>query len=212
MQYAKDVRSTTVAYGPKHFAVGLSIGEIILYNVTTCQKAMKFQLAQNARFPTFCRDGNRLAASGKSEIRIWDTATGDLLHSFQASDEPLALSFSDGDKGLMTAARGHKVNVYDLKSESEPESYSWLDDEEIDDTEFRRLPIGLQFNKDQTILAIVYKGLPILTWDIEDEALLGMCERVSHVSSRRPSTHLLVVAMVFNPASSYSLLHMVMET
>jgi WD40 repeat protein len=201
MQYSKDVRSTAIAYGPKHFAVGLSIGEIILYNANTCQEAMKFQLAQKVRFLTFCRDGNRLAASGRSEIRIWDTATGDLLHSFQATDEPLALSFSDGDKGLMTATRGHKVHVYDLASESEPESYPWLDDEEIDDTEFRRLPIGLQFNKDQTILAIVYKGLPILIWDIEDEAPLGTCERVSHKSSRRPSTHLLVIAMVFNPAS-----------
>jgi WD40 repeat protein len=202
MQYAKDVRSTAVAYGPKHFAIGLSIGEIIMYNTITCQEAMKFQFAQKVRFLTFCRDGNRLAASSKSEIRIWDTATGNILHSFQVSDEPLALSFTNGDQGLMTATRGHKVHVYDLKSESEPGSYPWLDDEEIDDTEFRRLPIGLQFNKDQTILAIVYKGLPILIWDIEDEARLGTCERVSHENSRRPSTHLLVIAMVFNPASN----------
>jgi hypothetical protein len=101
----------------------------------------------------------------------------------------------------MTATRGHKVHVYDLTSESKPESYPWLDDEEIDDTEFHQLPISLQFNKDQIILAIVYKGLPILIWDIEDEAPLGTCERVSHNSSRQPSTHLLVIAMVFNPAS-----------
>jgi WD40 repeat protein len=203
MQYAKDVKSTTVAYGPKHFAVGLSIGEIIMYNAVTCQESMKFQLEQKVRFLTFCRDGNRLAACGKAEIRIWDAETGDLLHSFTTSDEPLAIAFSDGDNTLMTATRGHRVMLYDLTSEveMEPVSLPWLDDEEMNEPEFRRLPIGLDFSPDQTLLAIVYKGLPIQIWAIDDETHLGSCERVSYMSARRASMHLLVIAMAFNPAT-----------
>jgi WD40 repeat protein len=201
MQYAKDARSTTVAYGPRHFAVGLSIGEIIVYNATTCQESIKYQLGQKVRFLAFGSKDNLLAASGRTEIRIWDTESGVLLHSYQTSNETLALAFSEADTRLMTATRGHTVVVYDLGYESKPDIHPWLDDEEeMDDTEFRRLPIGLEFSPDRSLLAIVYKGLPILIWDIEDEAPLGTCDRLSRFGSRRASMHLLVIAMVFNPA------------
>ena len=103
----------------------------------------------------------KLAASGGSEIKIWNTETGAIFHTIQVQNGIKFLAFSsDGVLAYMTAS-SEKINLFDLEKK-----------EIVATLETEGDVASLTFSPDGRMVATGTRGGSISLWDVETQELV----------------------------------------
>ena len=156
------------------FTVGLSNGEVRVYNDMTCQHIRTISHGESVRMLMFSRQGDILASAGATSVRLWDAATWEQLWDFYIHSDAMSLSFADNDQILLATLRSNQVLLWNLITGSVEELASWLDElTDMSSGQYHR-PIATAFSEDSSHLAISYRGHDVIIWDIEEERIIDL--------------------------------------
>ncbi len=204
--YGNDT-TASVACGDRLFAVALVSGKIVMYNRTTCQKTRILHHCELVKVLAFSPSSKLLACSGLRNVRVWNTMTGEQVFATKTSAQSLALSISENDRTLMVAAKDNHLIIWDNTSGRKDRLVHWH--ESLPGhaaTDASRAPTVATFSRELRLLGVVYRGQPILLWDLENDSILGYCGKATPVKAGRRVVNTAVVDMVFNPIPATSLL------
>lgn len=103
--------ATAVAYSDRFFAVGLSSGQISLYDPSSLQELRQFRHPKGVKILRFSPDLNDayLASCGPGHVAVWEARTGEMLHKLELQSLPLALAFLGRDALLCATQSGDIV-------------------------------------------------------------------------------------------------------
>ncbi|KAI1455840.1 WD40-repeat-containing domain protein [Annulohypoxylon moriforme] len=173
-------RATALSYDTQFFAVGLSTGQISLYDPHSIQRVANFTHPERVRMLGFSSDGEYLASSGAKNLVVWQPRSGTQMFSFPLLSELIAFTFLGGDEFLCAFASG-ELTKWSLDS-GEHETISWKEMHDTDVTNTMEIPeqppsSAAFFTAGETVLlAVGYRKYPIFIWDALELELLGQCE------------------------------------
>jgi pimeloyl-ACP methyl ester carboxylesterase len=95
-------QTTALSHGERFFAIGVSTGQISLYDPTSLQVLRRFDHPERVNILEFSPDpeDSLLASCGTKQLAIWGTKSGSILHSFSLLSAPLAITFLGLDEVL----------------------------------------------------------------------------------------------------------------
>jgi WD40 repeat protein len=204
--YGSDA-TASVACDDRLFAVGLVSGKIMIYNRTTCQKIRVLQHGELAKVLTFSASSRLLACSGLRNIRVWNILSGEEVFATKTTAACLALSIIDNDRTLLGAAKDNHLSTWDIFSGTRDSCVNWHESlAGQSTTTATRAPTVAAFSRELNLLGVVYRGEPILLWDLENDSILGYCGKAVQAKAGQRLVNTAVVDMVFNPIPATSLL------
>lgn len=203
-----EAQTAAIAHGDRSFAVGLSTGKIIIYHTISGQVHFVLEHKERLKLLEFGDQDRVLASSGIRKVRIWDLSTGQQIWLFETSYQALALAFTRENECLLAASQGNYVICWYLSNGSEKVGIPWHDGfkEPSNKIQQRSPPTRAAFSPDRNLLAVSYRGRPILLFDLALEVFFGECFRSTGSFQIKAETHYPVVAMEFRPSSEISLL------
>ncbi|XXG96484.1 hypothetical protein Hte_002767 [Hypoxylon texense] len=172
-------QTTALSHDSRFFAVGLSTGQISLYDPHSVQRVATISHPERVRMLGFSNDGEYLASSGSRTLVIWQPVSGVQRFSFPLQSELIAFTFLNGDEFLCAFASG-ELTKWRLDS-GEYETISWrgVQDKDIADTlEIpEQPPSSAAFSTagETVLLAVGYRNYPIFIWNAFELQLLGQC-------------------------------------
>ena len=201
-------QATAVCCGDRHFAVGLSTGKIVVYSGVSLQQQHVLDHIERVRLLRIGVQNKFIASSGLRHVRVWDLNTGHQIWSFNTLHQALSLDFTDEDECLLAATQGHFIACWDLLNGTERARIHWHDGFRgaVNEHRHRPSPAHAVLSPDRSLLAVSYRGRPILLFDIKSEVYFGECVRRSGLSAGSAATHYPPVAMVFNPNREFNIL------
>lgn len=204
--YGSEQASST-ACSDKHFAVGLSSGTIHLYFQDTCQEARVLKHSGRrdpAKFMAFDTSGGLLLCAGVRAIRLWNTTNGAQVWSSTLSVPPVAILFSDGDTMVVSISNQNAITTRDVSTGKIISSTTRQNPFETQQLVFRRPIDCAAFSPEHNLVSVVYRGLPIAIYTMDDNEFLGSCAREEEARERRGDIALL--SMIFNPNPELNLI------
>lgn len=193
---------SALSYGDKFLAIGLTSGVVALYDATSYQEHKVLNHGEAVKFIRFKTKADIIATCGMRMTKVWDTRTGEVIHSLSSPPRPLDMEFHN-DK-LLIASHKNYITGWDLEdnARAEPER-KWANSPEQGSPPPRRSPCAVSICPSQEMLAVAYSGQPITLWDLAEDAYYGKCGK--KLSSGETSSH-VVVALTFNPNPNIGLL------
>ena len=197
----RDCRATAISYGDRSFAVGLSSGKVFVYQSVTGQISVILEHLERVTILEFGSQDQFLASSSLQKIQIWDLSNGQPIWAFKTSHHVLAIAFADENTCLMAATQGNYVSCWYLSDGSEKVQIPWQENCNGDSSKRRKNPVPTHalFSPNQNLLAVSYRGHPILLYDLDSEIFFGNCIRERSSDRDNNETHYPIVAMAFNP-------------
>lgn len=196
-------QATAVNHGQQFFAVGLSTGLVVIYTADSGRYRRTIIHGERVRLVEFGSRDKIIASSGFRKIRVWDLSDGTQLWSFDTLQQTLSIVFSEENDYLIAASQGNRVNCWNLDENGELEIISW--EGASGDTSPKEIqkqpPTHVCFSPDHDLIAVAYRGLPVLLFNLESETFFGNC--VQHVGQRAFDP---VMDMSFNPNSDMNFL------
>lgn len=149
-----------------HFICLISVGgEIIVCDTETCEELRRMAHGEYVPHMALNKAGSLLATAGIRTFRVWDLSSGEEVYRMQkhGSSIVMTLAFGLSDHELLVGYDDCRVVCYDLERQQE----RWdILAEEDDDDDYHPCPKTMVFSPDTTKLAIVFRGRPILVWDL----------------------------------------------
>ncbi|XDG08715.1 hypothetical protein ABKA04_008330 [Annulohypoxylon sp. FPYF3050] len=173
-------RATALSYGTQFFAVGLSTGQISLYDPQSVQRVVNFTHPERVRMLEFSSDGEYIASSGAKTLVVWHPKSGAQIFSRPLQSDLVALTFLSGDELLCAFASG-ELTKWRLDSD-EHETISWRGVDDTDTTDTPEIPdqppscATFSASGETVLLALGYRNYPIFIWNALELQLLGQCE------------------------------------
>ncbi|KAI1128895.1 hypothetical protein F5Y10DRAFT_164427 [Nemania abortiva] len=186
-------QSTTVAHGITCFAIGMSTGQVSLYDCATVQRVSMMRHPERVKLLEFNRNERFLASAGQKHIVVWEPRSSSQIWSSKLVSPPIAMCFPS--ELLIHANRANQIITSNVDT-GEVLTLSWDGSEnnsEIPD----QLPNKAVFAPELGLLAVGYRSHPILIFDSGSGALLGICSAVKSNG---------IDAMAFNPNPDISAL------
>ncbi|MCJ1385693.1 hypothetical protein MMC17_008816 [Xylographa soralifera] len=164
-------RFLALACSDTYFAVGMSSGNIAVYNEMTCQEIRTLQHQEPVRLLKFGKKTDVLASAGAKKVRIWNLRSWEQSWEFDIGQIAMSLMFLDEQQLLLGALKNNHLMVWDLVAGTLRESSNWTIDLEGSDAHTYRRPITAAFCMESGLLAVIYRGQDILLWDLERDSL-----------------------------------------
>ena len=194
--------TSALCYGDELFAIGLLNGAIVIYHAVSCQEFKSMTQGESVRFLRFKTNTGLLASCGIKAIRVWDIYNGTIIHSFQASQRIIGLTFHNSD--LIATLCNNCLVSWDVDQYgSRQPDRPWSGPGEDKNSSSNRVPCAVSLSLSHQMLAVAYNGRPIILWDIEEDAYYGECGK--KLVTGQTSTH-MVTAIVFNPNPNIELM------
>lgn len=194
---------TALCYGEKFLAIGLTTGVVALYDATSYQEHKRLDHGEAVKFMRFKSKTDLITTCGMKMTKVWDTRTGEVVHSLSSPPRPLDMEFHDSI--LLVASNKNYIAAWDLENDARSEpGRKWTDSAEPGCPPPRRSPCAVSICPSQGMLAVAYSGQPITLWDLVEDAYYGSCGKKS--SSGETSRHVVVVALAFNPNPNIGLI------
>nr|AUM60061.1 hypothetical protein [Hypoxylon pulicicidum] len=172
-------RATALSYGTQFFAVGLSTGQISLFDPHSVQPVANLVHPERVKMLEFSSDGEYLASSGTRTLLVWQPKCGMQKLSFPLQSELIAFVFLSGDEFLCAFASG-ELTKWRLDT-GEHETISWRSMCDTDITGTLDIPeqppscAAFSTGGETVLLAVGYRKYPIFIWDALELQLLGQC-------------------------------------
>ncbi|KAL9611229.1 MAG: hypothetical protein Q9167_004112 [Letrouitia subvulpina] len=197
---AKNLRTYLEACTAERSPLGMSMSTIRGWTIDFEHKTLGH--GEAVRVLQFKGKGGLLASCGMKMIRIWDAWSGRNIHSFEAPQRVVDLTF--GNSILLAASSKNCLASWELDNGgARKPDRPWGDSDEHMNKQFRRPPCAISIAINHQMLAIAYYGRPIVLWDLEQDAYFGHCgKKLVHGET---STH-RITALVFNPNPEINLL------
>jgi WD40 repeat protein len=131
----------------------------------TCEEARRMIHGEWVTGMAVNKSGSLLVTAGIETFRVWELSSGDELYRIPKSRRALTMTicFGSVDTELVTGYDDCMVECYDIKRKKL--LWSFLAEEE-DDDDYHPCPRAMVLSPDVTKLAIVFRGRPVLIWDI----------------------------------------------
>jgi len=104
-------QATAVSYGDRFFAVGLSTGQISLYDPGSVQSVLTMVHPGRVKFLGFGPDDRFLASCSTKQIVVWETRSGAKIHSFPLESPPLNIVIF-GDNDLLCGFQSSEITKW----------------------------------------------------------------------------------------------------
>ncbi|OBT59061.1 hypothetical protein VE04_00973 [Pseudogymnoascus sp. 24MN13] len=204
--YFSDAIVTAIASSDKFFAIGLSTGQVGIYQDTTCQEVKLLDCGEAVRFIQFSTSSSILATCGIKKLQIWSLDSWTRTWKFDLRQMCMSVIFIEENQILLAAMRNNELVEYDLETGESAEPLEWtIDDEGRPAKTFRR-PSYVTMSGSQYQLAGIYRGQDILVWDLSGSMRYETYNKDTGLSTsndRRQNT--TMYAVVFNPAPDSTL-------
>ncbi|RPB26854.1 WD40 repeat-like protein [Terfezia boudieri ATCC MYA-4762] len=194
----RDEKTSTVACGESYFAVGLSSGDVKLYDNSTCQERRTMQHGEWVESLEFSASGQLLLSCGMSNIILWNIENGSAAWKQRVDDKLgiMSLTFAFDDAILMGATSRHTVCSWDVTDGSFVEDVGW--GITFGEESSRRPPKKAAFSPDWGFLAVIYRGRPISLWDLEARCFAGYLGREENPAAQGLGTNTSAENLVFS--------------
>ncbi|KAI1660618.1 hypothetical protein F4813DRAFT_299353 [Daldinia decipiens] len=172
-------RATALSHDSQFLAIGLSTGQISLFDPQSVQRVADLIHPERVRMLGFSDDGEYLASSGAKNLIVWQTRSRTQRFSFPLISELIAFTFLSSDEFLCAFASG-ELTKWNLDT-GEHETISWraIHDEDITGTmEIPDQPpkkAAFSTAGETVLLAVGYRNHPIFIWNAFELQLLGQC-------------------------------------
>ncbi|KAI1500933.1 hypothetical protein F5X99DRAFT_418859 [Biscogniauxia marginata] len=174
-------QTTVLTYGGPLFAVGLSSGQISVYDTGSLQHVSRLQHPERVRLLEFSRNDEYLASGGQKHICVWHPKTGSSIYTWLLESPPLTMCFTTSDI-LAHIDRANRLIMSNIETR-ENLIIPW--------------DSGAVISSDLGVFAVGYRNHPILIFDSETAAFLGQCTSIKSNG---------IDAMAFNPNPDLSAL------
>ena len=196
-----DGQVNTSCYGEEYLAIGLQSGTVALYNTSSFQECKQLAHGEPVKFLQFKPSGDLIGTCGLKHIRLWNIREGELLHSFPAPRRPLGIMF---EKDCVTvASTGNALISWGLQDGAQRPDRPWYELQNNDKITPIRSPSAISISLEHQMMAVAYRGQPIVLWDLRDEEFYGLCGKKLPSGAIGPYW---VVDLVFNPNIAMELL------
>ena len=179
-------RLTALACSKDIFAVGLSSGSIRIYDETTCQSLHTLHQNDAVNKLKFGDNGEVLAAVSRKSVRIWKPMTCEILWKFELQFTCMSISFHDCDKILICMNVKSQLLLWNLETHAEQKLPTWLNDAGKQYSGLVGSPVAVALMEgfsgavsSHQLLAVAYRGVDIILWDIENEAMYDVYKQQS---------------------------------
>ena len=105
-------QTVAVRHGVGYFAVGLSTGQISLYNASTFQQVAKMKHPERIRILEFGPSDELLVSISSNRLMIWDPKDGSIVQSFPLQSPPLAATFLSSQELICAFQSGQITKWY----------------------------------------------------------------------------------------------------
>ncbi|KAI9775800.1 MAG: hypothetical protein M1839_000851 [Geoglossum umbratile] len=192
---------TTLSHGEEFLAVGLQSGTVALYHASSFQEYKQLDHGEPVKFIQFKPNADLLGTCGLRHIRLWNFREGDLVHSFPAPRRPLGMVF---DKDcLIAASTGNILVSWSLQDGAQRPDRPWYELQNNHKVTPIRPPCAISISLEHQMMAVAYRGQPIILWDLRDDEYYGVCGKKLPDGAIGPYW---VVDLVFNPNVAIELL------
>ncbi|KAI0196396.1 WD40 repeat-like protein [Astrocystis sublimbata] len=200
-----DTYTTYITARSQQFAVGLTNGDVKVYNSATCEEVLTLFHGEHVSSLKFSTSRRYIASAGLHRVRLWDCSAGVQLFEIQTDSQTIALVFDEAETYLFAASRDRTLSAHRITDGFQRYSLSWTDN--ILDSKnqpFTPYATAVEISIDQQAMAIVYRGRPVQMWSLEDQRPLGVCIRP--VAKHRQANHIIhCVALSPDPANPWLL-------
>lgn len=128
--YFSDAYVTAIASSDRFFAIGLSTGNVGIYQDTTCQELKVLHTKEAVRFIEFSTSSNILATCGIKILQIWSLDSWNQIWNFDLRQMCMSVVFMEQDQILLAAMRNNELVEYNLETGEHEESLEWSIDDE----------------------------------------------------------------------------------
>ncbi|KAK4175485.1 hypothetical protein QBC36DRAFT_23661 [Triangularia setosa] len=179
----RNGQTTATTHGERYFAVGLSTGQILLYDPTSLQCLRYINHPERVRILAFSIGDVLLASCGAKHLVVWESRSGSMRHSFPLISPPLAMIFLGVDE-IVLAQQSSILTKWNLQTQ-ENDSIYWKDvGTHSDYNPFLQTVVPTQapsraaflVTPDDVLVAIGYRSHPILIMSILEFRLVGICD------------------------------------
>ncbi|KAK8121699.1 NACHT and WD domain protein [Apiospora sp. TS-2023a] len=175
----RGTRATSLAGTDNMFVIGLRSGHAKLFHGATCQEKCSVLHGELIRLTEFDNSGSRLVTSGNRTMKMW-TVDGDLLWSLDHTDPPVKIRFSQNDDTVAIVTKSstafHLSPLDGSMVSVDAYSYDGIEKRQL--RQFSRQAIlSCSISPDLRVLAMAYRGRPLQLWSLENDVLLGACEK-----------------------------------
>ncbi|KAL1880559.1 hypothetical protein VTK73DRAFT_5572 [Phialemonium thermophilum] len=189
----------TVAHGERFLAVGLSAGQISLYDAETLQWLRNLHHPGRVRILQFSNDDRHLVSCTAKHIVVWEPKSGTKVHCFDVRSPPLSVAFPELDE-MFCVFQSSELSRWDLDT-GECDSISWKEAAYVDRAMYLpsaevvipdQPPVNAAFHTiaDDVLLAVGYRAHLIVVFSVRNLQVLGQCGAEANNG---------IDAMVFNP-------------
>ncbi|KAI1356446.1 hypothetical protein F5Y01DRAFT_323867 [Xylaria sp. FL0043] len=164
-------QTTAVSHGETCFAIGLSSGQISVYDADFIEHISRLQHPERVRLLQLSSSEEYLASGGQKHICIWYPKNGALVWSWPLESPPLAMCFLSED----TLAYVDKASrlVYGNLLTGEISVIPWSLNASTAVPE--QQPSQAAMSPELGVFAFGYRSHPVHVFDIETLAFLGQC-------------------------------------
>ncbi|KAK4118645.1 hypothetical protein N657DRAFT_659477 [Parathielavia appendiculata] len=168
-------QTTALGCGDRFFAIGLSTGQISLYDPTSLQVVRRCDHLERVNVLEFSPEDLLLASCGPKRLVIWDIKSGTSLHAFSLSLDEVLCAFRSCEliKWNLGTEETESISWLDVRNYGPSEGYPPMSDIIPPDPPSR---VSFMTTPDGVLLAVGYRVHPVLIWNALDMQLLGTCK------------------------------------
>jgi hypothetical protein len=173
----RDSQALGILCSDRHF-VTLTPNHVTAWYADTCEEAGKIRHGERVLHMKFSVSGDMLATCGFRTTKVWDLSTMQQLYSFQNQPDILAMdiTFAENDSKILTFSDDGAVRSVLLTSTGVWQHVAASLGDGILDSRHGS-PKLVAFHPEGSQVAIAYRGVPVLVWNLAPLKFLGKCKR-----------------------------------
>ncbi|KAI0430640.1 hypothetical protein F5Y09DRAFT_355828 [Xylaria sp. FL1042] len=193
----REGKPTALAHGESCFAIGLSSGQVSVYDADYIKHISRLQHPERVGFLQFSNSDEYLASAGRKHICIWHPKGEALVWSWPLESPPLAMCFLAEEETLVYIDKKTRL-VHGNLLTGEISVISWSANGNTTVPEYP--PNRAAMSPELGFLALGYRSRPVHVFDIETLEFLGHCHTGegngvdAMAFSSNPDTPVLVVS------------------
>ncbi|KAI1821720.1 hypothetical protein F4861DRAFT_445652 [Xylaria intraflava] len=179
--FVYSVDAVSLASSTNALAVGLSNGEVMVYNSTTFQTVATLAHGERVMFLAYGHTSALLASCGPRKVTLWNSQFCPVW-SRNLNDIALTLSFSSDDSELLVPERNGAVSIFNSKTGVRADRVLLDDHSDSDSDEGNSVRRGpppslVRLSPTDNLAAIAYRNSAITIWDMDRNDKVGLFEK-----------------------------------